>query len=280
MSEEENTLLPAAMSDALRRNDSDRFLASLFAPVEARQHMHALYALDWELKRIPALVSEEMLGAIRFQWWRDTVGSIYQGERPGHELVPALAAAIEAGALPAEAFHSWIDAREDEMSELPFADIKAMEDHARRVEGTIMRLCLKALGAAADESAVPVEHLAPAYGLIDLLKRCGPAAGRRTAFLPADQLAGTDQGLFMGRLSDEARAAMHAVVTRALSLLDGVPSRKVSRDLLPAAVHAGLVPAYARLFMQKGYDPLRMSPEVPAYRRQISLMARAMRGRV
>lgn len=278
MSDAETTLLPADVSEQLRRTDSDRFLSALFAPAELRPHLFALYALDQELKRIPGLVSEPMLGAIRFQWWRDTIGAIYQGDHPGHELVPALAAAIEAGSLPAEGFHHWLDAREDEMNELPFADLASMESHARRAEGTIMTMAGRILGTA--ETAEALSGFGAAYGLVDLLKRVGSAAGNQIAFLPADQIAGSEDALFSGRLTPEITTAFRAVATHAHTLLDTIRKEPVSRDVLPAGLHAGLVPGYARMFTRSAFDPFRSVPEIPAYRRQISLMARAMRGRI
>ncbi|MEO0962045.1 MAG: squalene/phytoene synthase family protein [Pseudomonadota bacterium] len=278
MSDAENSLLPVQISEQLRRSDSDRFLSALFAPAGSRPHLFALYALDQELKRIPGLVSEPMLGAIRFQWWRDTIGSIYQGENPGHELVPALAAAIEAGSLPAEGFHHWLDAREDEMSEFPFADLASMESHARRAEGTIMTMAGTILGNA--EKADKLAGFAAAYGLVELLKRFGSAAGNQIALLPADQIAGHEDALFSGRLTPEITRAFHDVARHARSLLESTRKDLAAREVLPAGLHAGLVPGYARLFTRAGFDPFRSVPEIPAYRRQISLMARAMRGRI
>jgi len=274
----EISLLPASVSEQLRKFDSDRFLSALFAPADARPHLLALYALDYELKRIPGLVSEPMLGAIRFQWWRDTIGSIYQGKHPGHELVPALAAAIESGALPAEGFHHWLDAREDEMSEVPFADLASMEAHARRADGTIMNMAGRLLGAR--EGNDDLAPYAAAYGLIDLLRRCGAAAGNRSAFLPAEHFSDSEEAIFSGRLTPEISAAFNTVARHARDTLNAARQTKVPRELVPGGLYAGLVPGYARLFTQKNFDPFRTSPEIPAYRRQISLMARAMRGRI
>lgn len=281
MSDPQKNLLPPQVIEQLRREDSDRFLSSLFAPAETRGHLWALYALDRDLKQIPHKVSEPMLGAIRFQWWRDTIGGIYQGQQQGHELVPALAAAIEAGGLQPERFHAWLDAREDEMAEDPFADMEMMRSHARRADGTIMEMGAMLLGRTEASSASGA--FGEAYGLIDLLKRCGAAAGRRSAFLPMDGLAGKHEAVFSGRLAPEAKTAFQAVAREAAARL-----KDASRDTtlrpdaaaLPAMLHAGLVPAYARLFARDDFDFLRSAPEIPAFRRQIALMARAMRRRI
>lgn len=278
MSDPENTTLPPTIVQQLRRDDSDRFLAALFAPAEVRHHLLTLYALDHELKRIPHIVSEPMLGAIRFQWWRDTIGAIYQGEAPGHELVQPLSQAIAAGGLPPQAFHHWVDAREDEMSELPFEDLHTMSAHARRADGTIAELAARLM--AKDTDATAAADFGSVYGLIDLMKRCGSAAGRRSAFLPSDILGDAQEALFSGRLTPQVKAAFNAVGQHAADLLKSAQETKLPKQHLPAALHAGLVPGYVRMFSRADFDPLRTSPEIPAFRRQIALMARAVRGRI
>ena len=71
------------MSDAehvqelVRTGDRDRFLASLFAPDDARPALLALYAFNLEIGRIAASVSEPQLGLIRQQWWLDTLDAIF-----------------------------------------------------------------------------------------------------------------------------------------------------------------------------------------------------------
>ena len=82
--------------DLVRTQDRGRFVASLFAPAAARARILALLAFDQELGRIPATVSEPMLGHIRFQWWHDLVERVADGGAApqGHPVAQALAAAI------------------------------------------------------------------------------------------------------------------------------------------------------------------------------------------
>lgn len=56
-------------------NDGDPVSAmtTVFVPVDARPGLLVLQAFDVELTRIPGLVNEPQLRAIRYQWWRDTV---------------------------------------------------------------------------------------------------------------------------------------------------------------------------------------------------------------
>ena len=51
----------------VRAADKDRYLASLFAPAAARQHLHALYAFAGEIARVHEAAREPLPGEIRLQ---------------------------------------------------------------------------------------------------------------------------------------------------------------------------------------------------------------------
>ena len=71
---------PAYCADLVRNTDKDRFLASLFAPAERREALHALYAFDIEVARVRDLAREPMPGEIRLQWWSDVLSGTRAGE--------------------------------------------------------------------------------------------------------------------------------------------------------------------------------------------------------
>lgn len=75
----------------LAREDEDRWLSSRYAPAQVRQKLVALYAFNLELAKVRTIVSEAMLGAIRFQWWRDALGDVMEGKPPRkHDVVLAM----------------------------------------------------------------------------------------------------------------------------------------------------------------------------------------------
>ena len=81
--------------------DRDLFLRSLFAPSDMREPLLAVYALIVELDKIPSMVSEEMIGHIRYAWWQEMVEGLYEGKVPhGHPVMEALASLIKAERLP------------------------------------------------------------------------------------------------------------------------------------------------------------------------------------
>ena len=88
--------------DVLRRHDQDRYCAALFAPADARPHLFALYALNYEVARVAETVREPMIADIRLAWWRETVEGARSGKPRDHDVARALAATLATVDLPAE----------------------------------------------------------------------------------------------------------------------------------------------------------------------------------
>ena len=64
---------------------------ALFVPPAAREGLLRLYALDIELAHLRRMVSEEMIGHIRYAWWREALEALFQGRpKPGHPVLEAL----------------------------------------------------------------------------------------------------------------------------------------------------------------------------------------------
>ena len=77
----------------------------------AQPGLLALAAFLAEIGRIPATVSEPMLGEIRLQWWRDTIAAVARGGISGHPVADAFGAAIRRHDLDLSLLHRVIDAR-------------------------------------------------------------------------------------------------------------------------------------------------------------------------
>jgi phytoene/squalene synthetase len=105
--------------ELVAQGDKDRYLATLYAPPDARPRLFALYAFDIEISRVPQAVSEPMIGEIRLQWWRDSITAIYAAEPQDHPVSRALATAIHDARLPRHAFDDMIEARSAELISEP-----------------------------------------------------------------------------------------------------------------------------------------------------------------
>jgi phytoene synthase len=111
----------------VREHDPDRYLATLFAPADAREALFALYAFDHEIARVRRVVSEPMAGLVRLQWWREALDAITADQPPAHPVVEAVHARWDRFAPLRPRLEAAIDAREQELSAEPPADLAELE---------------------------------------------------------------------------------------------------------------------------------------------------------
>lgn len=79
--------------------DEARWLSSRYAVAEDRVTLITLYAFYYELARVRLAVTDQTLGNIRFQWWRDALEELGRGEVRQHDVVLALADQLGRGRL-------------------------------------------------------------------------------------------------------------------------------------------------------------------------------------
>lgn len=253
----------------VRRADPDRFFATLFAPADRRPFLLALYAFNHEIARIGEIVHEPMLGAIRLEWWRETVQSAMAGAPRNHDVARALAEGFAVHPLPLDLFEAMLAAREFDCGGEHFADLAALEAYVDATSGNLMRLAARFLDA--DDGAVGEAGLA--YGLAGILRAVPFHASRGKLFLPRDMLdaAGlSPDAIFAGREPEKLQAVMAKIAARAQAHHIQAHKGPKMRKGLPAVLPAALVPLYLR----------RLRYEIPIHRKQIALLAAAMRGRV
>ena len=119
----------AHCEDLLRRDDRDRWLASLFVPQALRPHIHALYAFSLEIARVREIVSEPLLGEIRFQWWRDTLDGTGEAGAKANPVAAALIDTIARFSLPKAPLLELIDARLRDLYDDPVESPAALESY-------------------------------------------------------------------------------------------------------------------------------------------------------
>ncbi len=266
----------AALADrlagALRRADPDRYFASLFVPAPLRRHMVALYAFNAEVARVAENVREPMLGAIRLEWWRETVESAAHGKPRNHDVARGLAELFAACLVAPEALEAVIAARAFDSSAERFADFAALETYLDATSGALMRIAATMLGG--DPAAVTEAGLA--YGLAGILRSLDFHNARHKLYLPLDLLSAiavSPEEFF--HLERGARQRQAAVRQAALRVRDHfLAARRGPRadPALAAILPAALVPVYLR--------NLEKPRDVPTYRRQLALLSAAMKRRL
>ncbi len=155
----------AYIFELVRQHDRDRFVTAMFAPATARDALIALYALNVELARIPATVSEPMLGQMRIQWWRDLLGRMFDGGAPpeGHPVSQTLTSVLPL--LDRAAVMTFIDAHE---AAFTAEDATAGEAPVGRA---LARIALGLLKAADDATIAAANDAAIALTLANELRR-------------------------------------------------------------------------------------------------------------
>ena len=244
----------------VRRHDRDRYLASLLATAERREDLFALYAFNLEVAKTAEVVSEDMLGRIRLQWWRESLDGIYDGSPRRHAVVEPLHRAVARAGLTRARFDRLIDAREADLEPAPPEDLAALE---RYVEATSADLTLLALEVLGEKSAPALEAgraVGVAWGLVGLIRAVPFHARQKRLYLPADLVAerGLDLGdLFELRSSPALSAIASDLAARAAAHLDRARELRgaLSRKAYPALCLGTLARRRLRLLARAGYDP-------------------------
>jgi 15-cis-phytoene synthase len=174
--------------DLVRAWDRPRYIATLFAPPDARPALVALYAFAAEVSRVPGQVSEPGLGEIRLQWWREAVEGIAVGATGETPVVRELARVMAAHALPAAPLIDFVEAHRDELYSDPPASRTDLEAWLGQTQSALFQLAALVLGSSGKETAEAAGHAGIAYGLPRHLAQLAAARTRGRTLVPADYL--------------------------------------------------------------------------------------------
>jgi phytoene synthase len=270
------TLHEAERAEAVRRiarkGDPDRALAVLFAPRAVRDDLFALYALNVELARIAEQVSEPELGAIRLQWWRETIARAREGETSGHPVADAFGAALARRGLSRERVEALIDARSFDVATKIMPDMPSLEAYLRDTAGALFALSAECLGANGEAVEQAAAEAGLAYGLTGLMRALPVHAASGRVYLPADLLARhgvAPEAILAGKSSEGLRAVLAELRQKAREAL-GEARRHVAQldpQSRKAFLPLRLVEPYLAALEKTSRDPLHEIADInPIYR--------------
>jgi phytoene synthase len=232
------------LSSIVRRVDEDRWLASRFAPSEARRRLNALYALNYEIARTADVVTQAALGDIRLAWWREGIAEVFDGKPArAHPALEAFAEVRDEVAWPRAVFDTLIDARGRELDGAVFADWPALDAHIGDTAGALMRIAAVACGAAADQALIA--RAARAWGYVGWARAQRPPP------------RGETQAAVLGKAQDAC---------------DALRGTRILAALFPALGYAALAPMFVRALQHGRRDTLVLA-------RQVKLIAASASGR-
>jgi NADH dehydrogenase [ubiquinone] 1 alpha subcomplex assembly factor 6 len=257
----------SSLAAVVRRHDHDRYQTALFASVERRAALFALYAFNYEIARVRETVTQPMLGQIRLQWWREVIDAAYAGgPTRQHEIALPLTGAIRDFDLPRAPFGRMIDAREQDLGDEPPPDLAALVAYAEATSASLMQLSLLALGVNEAATQAAAKHAGIAYGLAGLLRAMPFHARTGRRYIPDDVAARAAldlqdyAGLRATPALRDAAAEIAAAAQRHLEQARALPVPRLARPGLLAAV-------IARRFLVRlqraGHDPFAPALQAP-----------------
>jgi NADH dehydrogenase [ubiquinone] 1 alpha subcomplex assembly factor 6 len=269
----------------VRRHDRDRYQTVLFAPVERRGALFALYAFNYEVARVRETVTQPMLGQIRLQWWREVIEAAYSGKPARrHEIVTPLVATIAAFRLSRAPFDRIIDTRERDLADTPPADLAALIDYAEGTSSELLYLALETLGAADPVAIEAAREVGIAYALAGLLRAMPFHAASGRSYIPhaVAARAGLDPTAYARRRDTPAlrnvtaelaqTAAAHLAAARRIA---GQTPRRALAALLPAVIADRFLVRLKRA----GFNPFVPELTAPDPLQSWRLAAAALRNR-
>lgn len=213
---------------SLRALDPDRYLATLFAPREARPYLFALYAFSAEIARVRETISEPMLGEIRHQWWREAL-SCRAASAAENPLALALQATLKRFHLPPEPLLALIEARAFDLYDDPMPTWLDLEGYCGETSSALIRLATLILGGGQECGGADLcGHGGAAYAITGLLRAFPIHARRNQCYIPHEVLIAcgvSHEDIFAGKDSESLRAALAAMRARAHSHLDAVAGK-------------------------------------------------------
>jgi NADH dehydrogenase [ubiquinone] 1 alpha subcomplex assembly factor 6 len=288
--------IPAAMPGALpglsplaalvRRHDRDRYQTALFAPVDRREALFALYAFNYEIARVREVVTQPMLGQIRLQWWREAVAAAYAGApQRRHVVAEPLALVIRDFRLTRQHLERMIDTRERDLADEPPPDLRALEDYAEGTSATVLYLALEVLGEAGPVAVAAASEVGIGYALAGLLRAMPFHARTGRCYIPA-QIAGRtglDPRDYAGLRDTAALRAVSAEIAEAAA--EHLARARRYRREVPRRARAAMLPAIvadrflARL-KRADHNPFAAELAVPGPLQSWRLFAVALRGQI
>ena len=252
------SLISEEMHVRLRAVDPDRYRSALLADAQMRDRLIVIYAFHSELAKIPELVSETMIGDIRYQWWRDVVEEIYSGGTVrSHEVATPLTAVLRESQVPRFWVDRLIDGRARDLDPTPFANMDAAQDYARQTSGVLMQIAAYVLDPEFnDEAALQAGQ---AWGMTGL--------ARAYRFYHS--------GMLSQLAFDDILVVSQADYEQARTRAGTIPS-----SVMPALAYAATVPKFLKRFRAKGFDGKTQEISYAPPLKQIRMTWAALRGRI
>ncbi|KID92651.1 phytoene synthetase/ ribosomal protein S6 [Metarhizium guizhouense ARSEF 977] len=163
----------------LQTSDYDAHLIRRFVPSPVRDTYAALRALNLELVRLPEVVSNPVIGALRMKFWHESIDKTFAGMPPREPICILLHQALQglearAGSPTKKSIKFWVSrlvkTREKYMDGRPYPSLAALEDYAENTYSTMMYTTLASMPLRSMHVDHLASHIGKACGIIAVLR--------------------------------------------------------------------------------------------------------------
>ncbi|KAJ3339723.1 NADH dehydrogenase (ubiquinone) complex I, assembly factor 6 [Gonapodya sp. JEL0774] len=177
-------------ANLVRHTDYEHYLVSLLQPSPAARRTYwAIRALNIELAKIRESVSNDALGTVKMQWWRDSVEECFKGNPGNAPTLVALYQAIQRTPLSKVFFFRLIKERTANLSVAQYPTMASLELYAEHTASSLLYLHLQTLGVISLQADHAASHLGKALGIATVLRGAAWQARDRRWYLPAEVMA-------------------------------------------------------------------------------------------
>jgi NADH dehydrogenase [ubiquinone] 1 alpha subcomplex assembly factor 6 len=213
----------ASCQEIVRLRDHENFLWARSLDVPVRAPVMMLRALNVETSLIGDQITQggPPLKEMRFQWWKDSIDHVYQGQTVEHPVMVALKYSQEITPLSKYRLKRLVDAKAaDQVSHKPFPMLQDLENFAESTQSGLLYLHLEAAGVRNSDADHAASHLGKAVGLASLLRGTLHFLSRGISYFPLDECARNGvsmEALYRGQGldSDGVREVVFKIATAA-----------------------------------------------------------------
>ncbi|KAF8073690.1 isoprenoid synthase domain-containing protein [Lyophyllum atratum] len=172
--------------DLVRKHDYEGYLVSHFYPNDAKGGYFALKAFSVELAMVQDHISNQTIGKMRMQFWRDAVKEINEGKPPRHPIALALYQASQRANLPAYHLKRIVDARDAELTTPTHLTTESLTAHAESTSSSMFYSLLSLLSLPSSALSHAASHLGVAQTIATLLRALPFHAKHGRMIIPAE----------------------------------------------------------------------------------------------
>jgi NADH dehydrogenase [ubiquinone] 1 alpha subcomplex assembly factor 6 len=176
------------MLNEIQKHDYDRYLTLIFCDKDKRDDILSAVLFNLEIARVKSRVSEQMIGLIRFQWWREAIEEIFDSARAPrrHDVVLKLKELVTKYQLQKTDFLQIIDARESDLDEVPFKTIDDFNRYALNTSYPLNKIILDILGVDDESVIAAVKAVSQAWAMCAILRSANKNFAHNRTVFPQD----------------------------------------------------------------------------------------------